>query len=116
MNSIKILVFLLGCFTVCCAQTGNPPKTRPATMQAETNATYTYKVIQAPRNTYGYDIFSDGKLMIHQPSVPGEPGNNGFKTQKSAETVAKLVIEKIKKGEMPPTVSREEMQKLKAIN
>ena len=41
------------------------------------------------------------------------PGNEGFKTKADASKVAQLVIGKIKKGEMPPTVTIEEMQKLK---
>ena len=73
----------------------------------------TYKIIDAANKTFCYDIFADGKLMIHQPSVPGLPGNEGFKTKADAEKVAKLVISKIKKGEMPPSVTVEEMRKLK---
>lgn len=42
-------------------------------------------------------------------------GNVNFKTKADAEKVAKLVIDKIKKGEMPPTVTIEELQKLKVI-
>lgn len=76
----------------------------------------TYKVIEAAGKTYGYDIFSNSKLMIHQPSVPGMPGNSGFKTRQGAESVAQLVVKKIKNGEMPPTVTIEEMKKLKAID
>jgi hypothetical protein len=53
--------------------------------------------------------------MIHQPSAPGLPGNEGFKTKADAEKVAKLVIDKIKKGEMPPSVTKEEMEKLKVL-
>ena len=66
--------------------------------------------------TYGYDIYADSKLMIHQNSIPGLPGTEGFKTKAYAEKVAQLVISKIKKGEMPPTVTTEEMKKLKVIN
>lgn len=76
----------------------------------------TYKIIDAAGNTYGYDIYSNNKLTIHQPSVPGLPGNSGFKTKQGAESVAKLVVKKIKNGEMPPTVTIEEMKKLKAID
>jgi len=53
--------------------------------------------------------------MIHQTSVPALPGNEGFKTREAATKVALLVIEKIKKGEMPPTISIDEMKKLKVI-
>lgn len=75
----------------------------------------TYRIIPALNKTFAYDVYADGKLMIHQTSIPAMPGNEGFKTKAAAEKVALLVIEKIKKGEMPPTVSIEEMRKLKAI-
>lgn len=74
-----------------------------------------YKIIDAPNRTWSYDIYSNEKLMIHQPNKPGMPGNEGFKTKLAAEKVAKLVISKIKRGEMPPTISEEEMKKLKAL-
>jgi hypothetical protein len=74
-----------------------------------------YKIIDAPNRTWSYDVYSNGKLMIHQPNKPGMPGNEGFKSKIAAEKVAKLVISKIKQGEMPPTVSEEEMKKLKAL-
>ena len=83
---------------------------------AYANTKLTYKIIDAPKHTYGYDVFADGRLMIHQSSAPGLPGNEGFKTKADAEKVALLVIDKIKKGEMPPTITLEEMKKLNAIN
>lgn len=75
----------------------------------------TYKIISVAQNTFCYDIFSDGKLLIHQPSVPGMPGNKGFKNKESAVKVAQLVITKIKNGEMPPTITTDELKKLKAV-
>ena len=75
------------------------------------NTKLTYKIIAAPKHTYGYDVFGDGRLMIHQTSVPALPGNDGFKTKEDAIKVALLVIDKIKRGEMPPTISIEEMKK-----
>lgn len=104
---------------VCKAQPTVTPKAPAETKFPEASAfeksKMTCKVIDAPNKTFGYDIFADGKLLIHQASVPGMPGNNGFTTKEGAEKVGQLVIGKIKKGEMPPTVSKEEMQKLKAI-
>ena len=75
----------------------------------------TYKIIEGAGHTYGYNIFSNNKLMIHQPTVPGMPGNEGFKKKESAEPVAKLVVKKVKNSEVPPSVTIEEMKKLKAI-
>ncbi len=78
-------------------------------------AVYTYTIIPAENKTWCYDIYIDKKLIIHQPSIPGLPGNDGFKTKADAEKIAKLVIDKIKKGEMPPSITIEEMKKLKVL-
>lgn len=79
------------------------------------NKNLSYKIIPAANNTWGYDIYNNGKLFLHQPSIPALPGNNGFATKSSAEKVAKKVIEKINKGENPPTISVDEMKELGAI-
>lgn len=75
----------------------------------------TYKLIDSPEHTYGYDVFADGRLMIHQTSLPALLGNVGFETTEAATKVALLVIDKIKKGEMPPTVSIDEMKTPKVL-
>ncbi len=115
--SITLLFLSIACLSS--AQNGKPAASRTETKFPEASAfeksKLTYKIINAPNKTFGYDIFSDGKLLIHQPSVPGMSGNEGFKTQQSTEKVAQLVITKIKNGQMPPTVTVEEMQNLKAI-
>jgi len=82
---------------------------------ASANTKLTSMIIEAPGKTWCYDIYADGRLMIHQTSAPGLPGNQDFKTKAAAEKVAQLVINKIKKGEMPPTVSIEEMKELGVI-
>jgi hypothetical protein len=117
-----LLSFLL--FTVI-VDAQIPPESPPQPSQENTtefpkasayaNSNLTYKVIDAPNSTYCYDVFADGRLMVHQTSVPGLPGNEGFKTKEDAAKVAELVIEKVRKGEMPPTVSIEEMKELKVI-
>ena len=86
-----------------------------AQASASTNTKLTSKIIDAPNHTYGYDVFADRKLLIHQTSIPALPGNEGCKTKADASKVAQLVISKIKKGEMPPTVTIEELKKLKVI-
>lgn len=87
----------------------------PAFPETKANAKLSYKIIELADHTYGYDIYDAGKLMIHQPSVPGAPGNKGFKRKPDAESVATLVLAKIKKGEMPPSVTTDEMKKLKVV-
>lgn len=72
----------------------------------------TFTVIDAPNGTFGYDIHSNGKLLIHQTNIPGLPGVEGCKTKAGAGKLAAFVIEKIQKGEMPPTITTEELKTL----
>lgn len=71
-----------------------------------------YTIIHVPDNKFGYDIYVNGKMMIHQASIPAMPGKLGFSLRTDAEKVAQLVVSKIKQGIMPPTITKEEMEKL----
>jgi len=73
------------------------------------------RLIPAEGGTWGYDIFSDQRLYIHQPSIPGLPGNKGFATKAKAQKAADIVCQKIRKGITPPTVSIEELRKANLI-
>ena len=76
---------------------------------------FRFKTIKSVNSTWGYDIYKGEKIFIHQASVPGLPGNEGFKTKTDAEKVAMLVLEKLKKGEMLPSVSKDELRRLKVL-
>ena len=122
-------IIIIVCNIPVIAQTSNKSKKKstqknvqnkqqtPAFPSSESfkNAKLTYKIITAPNNTWCYDIFMDGKICIHQNSIPGVPGINGFATKDKAEKVAQLVVTKIQNGEMPPTVSQEEMKAVGAL-
>jgi hypothetical protein len=79
------------------------------------NNKITYKIIPAVIQTWCYDILAEGKIMIHQPSASELHGNEGFKTKAAAKKAADLVIHKIKNGEMPPSITKVEMQKIGAL-
>ena len=72
----------------------------------------TARIIEAPNGTFGYEVLSDGKLFVRQTNVPGRPGNDGCRTREQAEKLSDLVIGKIQRGEMPPTVSSDELKDL----
>ncbi len=74
-----------------------------------------WQVFQSPDLSYGYQIMVKGQLIIDQPNIPGQPGSTGFKSKADAEKVAALVADKIKKNQMPPTVSIEELKQLNSI-
>ncbi len=72
-------------------------------------AEITTKIIPSVNNTFGYDVLVYGKPLIHQPNIPGLPGNEGFTTEEKAQTVADFVAAKIRNNEMPPTVTIENL-------
>jgi Domain of unknown function (DUF4907) len=122
LRKIFLLLFCLLLFTIAYAQQSSPasaPQPMPSTQSSPESisktAVITYNIIEVENHTYGYDVFADGKLSIHQNSIPAVQGNKGFETKADAEKVAQLVISKIRKGEMPPTVTIDELKKLKVI-
>jgi hypothetical protein len=72
-------------------------------------AEITVKIIPSANNTFGYDILLYKRPLVHQPNIPGLPGNEGFSTQEKAQTVADFVVKKIRRNEMPPTVTMEDL-------
>jgi len=81
-------------------------------MGQERGSIMEYQIVSSAENTWGYDIMMDGKLFIHQPFAPGISGNRGFSTEKKAERAAKLVIEKINNGILPPSLSVDEVHRI----
>jgi hypothetical protein len=79
------------------------------------NAELTIKIIPSANNTFGYDIHLQGKPIVHQPNIPGLPGNEGFTTGEKAQSVAEFMVKKIRNNEMPPTVTIEDLNNIGAL-
>ncbi|MBS1765569.1 MAG: DUF4907 domain-containing protein [Bacteroidetes bacterium] len=61
---------------------------------------------------FGYDIFVDGRMMVHQPNIPAVMGNRGFTSETDAAKTAELVMHKLKNNIMPPSVTTAELDSL----
>ncbi len=70
----------------------------------------TYFVTKVADGKFGYMILTDGKIYIEQKTIPAIEGNRGFATSEDAEKIAKLAIEKLKRGEVPPSITVEELK------
>ena len=88
-------------------------KQKEANKKRAAKTQFTYFVIKANNNNFGYDVYADGNLYLHQNTIPGIGGNNGFADTASAGRVARFAIKKIQQGELPPTITTEELQELK---
>jgi hypothetical protein len=80
-----------------------------------TNAPISIKIIPSVRKTFGYDILLYGRPLVHQPNIPGLPGNDGFTTRERAKRVAEFVVKKIRNNEMPPTVTIGDLNKMAVL-
>ena len=128
MNFIPLLLFLI---TLACNSdattkkqilTDTSPSTEDDSLRASMAAQkkrimadmakreITHLIISAPENKFGYYIMIDGQIYIEQKTIPAIEGNTGFATKADADKVALRVIEKIKQGELPPTISIEELK------
>ncbi|MEP7142289.1 MAG: DUF4907 domain-containing protein [Ferruginibacter sp.] len=58
-------------------------------------------------------LYANGKLCLHQTTIPPVNGNRGFTDTAGAGSIARLAIKKIRQGELPPTIAVSELKKLK---
>jgi hypothetical protein len=87
--------------------------------ESKTNSTepvYSIFTTETEGLGWGYQILKDGKLMINQDHIPAVQGNKGFSSKEAAEKTANFMLEKIKKGIFPPTISIEELDSLEVLN
>jgi hypothetical protein len=82
---------------------------KQANIERAAKTQFNYFVIKADSSTYGYSIYANGSLYIQQNTIPGIAGTKGFTSAASAATIAQLAISKIKQGEMPPTITPQEL-------
>lgn len=112
LNLLLLFVALFAYQPLQAQQSLSPAPAREPQPVSPAYSDLTYTIVPSENNTWGYEIFSGGKLLITQKSIPALPGNNGFKEQEQAMRIAELVMQKIRNGEMPPTVTVEELTAL----
>ena len=61
---------------------------------------------------FGYDIYVDNALKVHQPHIPAVSGNKGFTSEEKAKRAGEFVGNKFRNNIMPPSVSPKELDSL----
>lgn len=114
--SIFFIVASFPLFAYAEERAGKKEGKQEATPQKKKNpyahAQITTKILSSANKTFGYEILVNGKTLVCQPSIPALPGNDGFKTRKQAQKVADFVVKKIKKNELPPTVTINDLKRM----
>lgn len=72
-----------------------------------------YTISMNQDGTYGYEIIINGITIIKQSVIPAIQGLHPFKFQNEAEKVAGLMVKKLKAGDMPPSITIDEIDSLK---
>lgn len=111
-----IMLALLGNIWSCSTtanktQTTESKVTETKVESAPTSA-ISYKVTEGENHTFGYEISSNGTVMVRQPFIPAVAGRQGFVSKEEAESVAKLIVKKVERNIIPPTISIKELDSL----
>lgn len=75
--------------------------------------TIDYKIVKLS-NGWGYNILENNKVFISQTTIPAAKGYQVFKTEKDAQVIANLVVQKMlvdKKG--MPNITLEDLDSCK---
>ncbi|MHA4810723.1 DUF4907 domain-containing protein [Flavitalea flava] len=62
--------------------------------------------IQTPLG-WGYDILADGKIFIHQNSIPAVSGGHAFRSKEDALQVGQKVVDRLSLGQIPMVTDKE---------
>lgn len=115
---MKLIIFCSFFFLISSCKTEIETKTEDSEVSANESKTastepvYSVFTIETDGIGWGYQILKDGKLMINQDHMPAVEGNKGFSSKEDAEKTANFMLEKIKKGIFPPTISIDELDSL----
>jgi hypothetical protein len=113
-----LILFIFACLpgtSISSNEAAEKQEIKKETKQQKTpyaDAKISIKIISSVRKTFGYDILINGKPLVHQPSIPALSGNEGFTTKERAQKVAEFVVKKIRKNEMPPTVTSDDLNNM----
>jgi len=107
-------IFLIaGCSPSEPREKSGPAPQMDASQPEMHDSSISFKIIPGENGTgFGYDIFMQGKLYVHQPVIPAVEGNKSFSSEEKASRAAQLVVFKIQRNILPPTVEVRELDSL----
>jgi hypothetical protein len=82
-------------------------------MQVNTVGNYSYRLLPASNNSFGYDIYQNKKLVFHAPAVTfmASNGERYFPGIEQTQKIVLVAVEKIKKGKLP-ILTNEEIKRI----
>jgi len=108
MNTMKMTKQITKAFLVVCLYSAVACNTRQP--QPDDVLPIKAKAIHVP-NGWGYEVYVDGRLFIHQETIPAISGNKPFTSEADAFKTASFIVNKIAKKEKP-TLEYKDLQYL----
>lgn len=107
MKPVLFLFFI----SVSLAASGQVMKSSPKA-KASVVDFITYRIFINPDSTYGYEVLKNGKVLVHQPTVPGRTPERGFVSRNDAAKTGRLAVTRVKKYEGPPQITEEDLKRM----
>jgi hypothetical protein len=76
---------------------------------------FTVITVEYPNFGWGYQILQDGKLAIDQKHIPVIQGYKSFSSKEKAEKTGNFIVQKMKNGIFPPTLTEQELDSLEVL-
>lgn len=116
LDSLKVTVFLFFYLVIVFSTLAQKPKQTLSEKQDygilyKYNDSLQYETYPLPEG-WGYRLYMRYKLLVNQPNIPAISGNILFKKEADAKRIAKLAASKVANGQIPPTLTVDEVQKL----
>jgi len=105
LTLILILIFAVSAFFLL------KPSNKEEISNPYANSEITYEIFET-EDGFGYEVSIDGQAYVRQSNIPAVTGNKGFENREDASLVAEIMMQKIKEGILPPTVTLEELDGL----
>ncbi|MCQ2973929.1 MAG: DUF4907 domain-containing protein [Bacteroidales bacterium] len=116
MKKIALITILFISFVSCLNKANNQNTETYIFDTVEVGGCKFHLETQAIDSGWGYIIFVDNKKLINQKCIPAVEGNHTFKNQEDALNCGKLVVNKMINGSTLPSITMEDLVKLKIIN
>jgi Domain of unknown function (DUF4907) len=79
-------------------------------IQCQVNNKIDYRVIQV-KNGWGYELFREDRIIIHQEIIPAIEGNSPFLSRSDARKTGELALYKLSTGKLP-VITRQDLDSL----
>lgn len=113
LTSNRFFVYFFTLTLLFACNTNDQPSEKAA-IENNTSQQFTLKTYKNSSG-WGYDIYINNELLIHQPTIPAIAGNRSFKSEEEALKTGNLVLYKIKENISPPSISSMELDSLGVI-